>query len=123
MTATIGRGIFQRPEHENGTSTADRNLLGSDCNRGDLSPDRRIDTVSDGPTDDGTACLGRCTWSASRFLRDRRLWTTGGMKVPRLQILTAAQILDNRRPQVPFGFSEGFKIAEREKSGGQGELL
>jgi site-specific DNA-methyltransferase (adenine-specific) len=47
----------------------------------------------------------------------------GGMKVPRLQILTAAQILDSRRPQVPFGFSEGFKIAEREKSGGQGELL
>jgi len=50
-------------------------------------------------------------------------YETGGMKVPRLQILTAAQILDNRRPQVPFGFSEGFKIAEREKSGGQGELL
>jgi site-specific DNA-methyltransferase (adenine-specific) len=41
----------------------------------------------------------------------------GGMKVPRLQILTAAQILDNRRPQVPFGFTEGFKKAEREKQG------
>jgi site-specific DNA-methyltransferase (adenine-specific) len=51
------------------------------------------------------------------------LYETGGMKVPRLQILTAAQILDNRRPQVPFGFTEGFKKAEREKSGGQGELL
>jgi hypothetical protein len=32
--------------------------------------------------------------------RDMR--PAGGMKVPRLQILTAAQILDNRRPQVPF---------------------
>src|SRR5829696_7296757 len=27
----------------------------------------------------------------------------GGMKVPRIQILTAAQILDGRRPQVPLG--------------------
>jgi site-specific DNA-methyltransferase (adenine-specific) len=45
------------------------------------------------------------------------LYETGGMKVPRLQVLTAAQVLDNRRPQVPFGFTEGFKKAAREKSG------
>jgi hypothetical protein len=122
---------FSGPQHEYRTSKAGRDSWGSDCNRGDLSPDRRLDTVSDRPTDDGTACLGRCTWSASRFLRDRRLCPdetdshfVGSMKVPRLQILTAAQILDNRRPQVPFGFTEGFKKAEREKSGsGQGELL
>jgi site-specific DNA-methyltransferase (adenine-specific) len=50
-------------------------------------------------------------------------YETGGKKFPRLQILTAAEILDNRRPQVPFGFTEGFKKAEREKSGGQGELI
>lgn len=50
-------------------------------------------------------------------------YETGGKKFPRLQILTAAQILDNRRPQVPFGFTEGFKKAEREKSGGQERLL
>jgi len=43
------------------------------------------------------------------------LYETGGMKVPRLQILTAAQILDNRSPQVPFGFTEGFKKAAREE--------
>ena len=42
------------------------------------------------------------------------LYETGGMKVPRLQILTAAQILDNRRPQVPFGFTEGFRRAGHE---------
>jgi site-specific DNA-methyltransferase (adenine-specific) len=48
----------------------------------------------------------------------------GGMKVPRLQILTAAQILDNRRPQVPFGFTEGFKKAGREEDDSrQGKLL
>ena len=28
--------------------------------------------------------------------------------------MTAAQILDNRRPQVPFGFTEGFKKAGRD---------
>jgi hypothetical protein len=31
-------------------------------------------------------------------------------------ILTAAQILDNRPPQVPFGFTEGFKKAGREEA-------
>lgn len=51
------------------------------------------------------------------------LYETGGMKVPRLQVLTAAQILDNRRPQVPFGHTEGFKKAEREKDDRQGSLL
>ncbi len=51
------------------------------------------------------------------------LYETGGMKVPRLQILTAAEIIDNRRPQVPFGFTEGFKKAGRESEGGQDRLL
>jgi DNA modification methylase len=50
-------------------------------------------------------------------------YETGGMKVPRLQILTAAQVLDNRRPQVPFGFTEGYKRAERESEDRQGSLL
>ncbi len=50
-------------------------------------------------------------------------YETGGMKVPRVQILTAAQVLDNRRPQVPFGFTEGYKRAERESEDRQGSLL
>ena len=48
---------------------------------------------------------------------------TGGMKVPRLQILTAAQILDGKRPQVPFGFTEGFKKAGRENEDRQQQLF
>jgi site-specific DNA-methyltransferase (adenine-specific) len=44
------------------------------------------------------------------------------MKVNKLQILTAAQILDNRRPQVPFGFTEGFKKTGREEAS-QDQLL
>ena len=50
-------------------------------------------------------------------------YETGGMKVPRVQILTAAQVLDNRRPQVPFGFTESYKKAERESEDRQGSLL
>ena len=46
-------------------------------------------------------------------------YETGGMKFPRIQILTAAQVLDNRRPQVPFGFTEGFKRAAKEASPNQ----
>jgi site-specific DNA-methyltransferase (adenine-specific) len=49
-------------------------------------------------------------------------YETGGMKLPRVQILTAEQILDKRRPQVPFGFTEGYKKAAREQTGGQGAL-
>jgi site-specific DNA-methyltransferase (adenine-specific) len=51
------------------------------------------------------------------------LYETGGMKVPRLQILTAAQILDGKKPQVPFGFSEGFKRAARERESNQSSLF
>jgi site-specific DNA-methyltransferase (adenine-specific) len=35
--------------------------------------------------------------------------------LPRLQILTAVQILEGKRPQVPFGFTESFKGARREE--------
>jgi site-specific DNA-methyltransferase (adenine-specific) len=50
-------------------------------------------------------------------------YETGGMKVPRIQILTAAEILEGKRPQVPFGFTEGFKKAARESGKEQGSLL
>jgi site-specific DNA-methyltransferase (adenine-specific) len=51
------------------------------------------------------------------------LYETGGMKVPRIQILTAAQVIDNRRPQVPFGFTESLKKAKPETEDRQGQLL
>ena len=50
-------------------------------------------------------------------------YETGGMKFPRLQVLTAEQILEGKRPQVPFGFSESFKKAARESTEKQGKLL
>ena len=59
--------------------------------------------------------LNEPTREMEREAASAGLYETGGMKVPRLQIVTAAQILDNRRPQVPFGFTEGFKKAGREE--------
>jgi site-specific DNA-methyltransferase (adenine-specific) len=50
-------------------------------------------------------------------------YETGGQKIPRLQILTAAAILEGKRPQVPFGHSEGFKKAAIEKGPKQDRLL
>lgn len=50
-------------------------------------------------------------------------YETGGKKFPRLQILTAAEVIDNRRPQVPFGFTESLKKASRESDDKQGSLL
>jgi len=52
------------------------------------------------------------------------IYETGGQKISRVQILTAAEILEGRRPQVPFGFSEGFAKATREEDDdAQGSLL
>jgi len=42
------------------------------------------------------------------------IYETGGQRIPRLQILTAAEILAGKRPVVPFGHTEGFKQAARE---------
>ena len=51
------------------------------------------------------------------------LYETGGLKMPRVQILTAAQVIDNRRPQVPFGFTESLRKAGRESDDRQGTLI
>lgn len=36
--------------------------------------------------------------------------------------LTAEEVLEGKRPQVPFGFTEGFKKAARENVGNQPKL-
>jgi site-specific DNA-methyltransferase (adenine-specific) len=51
------------------------------------------------------------------------LYDSGGGKVPRPQILTAAQVIEGKRPQVPFGHTESLKKASRESEDQQGRLL
>ncbi|MDP1750721.1 MAG: DNA methyltransferase, partial [Reyranella sp.] len=51
------------------------------------------------------------------------MYETGGQKMPRLQILTAADILEGKRPQAPFGHTEGFKKAAKEDATKQDRLL
>ncbi len=67
--------------------------------------------------------LNNPTREMEREAASAGMYETGGMKVPRLQILTAALILNGRRPQVPFGFTEGFKKAGQESQDSQGTLL
>ncbi|MBV9993882.1 MAG: modification methylase EcaI [Caulobacteraceae bacterium] len=50
-------------------------------------------------------------------------YETGGRKFPRLQILTAADVLAGKRPQVPFGHVEGYKAAQREAADSQADLF
>ena len=50
-------------------------------------------------------------------------YETGGRKFPKMQLFTIAQLLDGRKPEVPFGFVEGFRKAGREKASGQSELF
>jgi site-specific DNA-methyltransferase (adenine-specific) len=52
-----------------------------------------------------------------------RLYDSGGGKVPRLQILTAAEVIEGKRPKVPFGHTESLKKASRETENRQGRLL
>jgi DNA modification methylase len=67
--------------------------------------------------------LNNPTREMEREAASAGLYETGGMKVPRLQILTAAQILQDKRPQLPFGYSEGFKKAAREQADDQHKLF
>jgi site-specific DNA-methyltransferase (adenine-specific) len=50
-------------------------------------------------------------------------YETGGRKFPKVQIFTIEELLDGRSPQVPFGFTEGFRKATREKEDRQPKLL
>ena len=47
----------------------------------------------------------------------------GGRKFLKLQILTAAQVIDGEHPKVPFGHTESLKKASRESEDQQGRLL
>ncbi len=67
--------------------------------------------------------LNEPTREMEREAASAGFYETGGMKFPRIQVLTAAEILDGRRPQVPFGFTDGFKKAAREKQNAQTTLF
>ncbi len=51
------------------------------------------------------------------------IYETGGQKIPRIQILTAAEVISEQRPRTPFGHTESLKKASRETGGEQGELI
>lgn len=51
------------------------------------------------------------------------IYETGGMKFPKLQIITADEVIGGKRPTVPFGHTESLKKAKTEKKEKQGTLL
>ena len=67
--------------------------------------------------------LNEPTREMEREAASAGFYETGGLKVPRIQIMTAAQVLDGRRPQVPFGFTEGYRTPEREATAKQPGLF
>jgi len=50
-------------------------------------------------------------------------YETGGKRFGKIQILTIEDLFDGKRPEVPFGFTEGFRAAPRERQNDQGQLL
>ncbi len=51
------------------------------------------------------------------------VYESDGRKLLKLQILTAAQVTDGKRPQVPFGHTQSLKKASRERDDQQACLL
>jgi site-specific DNA-methyltransferase (adenine-specific) len=51
------------------------------------------------------------------------LFESGGQKIPKVQILTAAQVIAGQRPRLPFGHVESLKRASREREDRQGDLF
>jgi site-specific DNA-methyltransferase (adenine-specific) len=51
------------------------------------------------------------------------LFESGGQKIPKLQILTASDVIAGQRPRMPFGHVESLKKATREREDRQGRLL
>ena len=50
-------------------------------------------------------------------------YETGGGKFLKLQILTAAQVIDSKRSHLPFGHTESLRKASRERGDQQARLL
>lgn len=68
--------------------------------------------------------LNEPTREMEREAASAGFYETGGMKFPKVQILTAAQVISGAQPKVPFSFTEGFKRAAREEAAGrQGALF
>jgi DNA modification methylase len=51
------------------------------------------------------------------------LYETAHGKFSKLQIITVAELFAGKRPQIPFGYSEGFKKAAKENPTTQGKLI
>lgn len=68
-------------------------------------------------------CLSEPTREMVREAAASGFYETGGKKFPKVQMLTAEELFAEKRPQVPFGFTEGFKVAKKEKQTKQGSLF
>jgi len=67
--------------------------------------------------------LAEHTREMTREAASAGFYETGGRKFPKIQLFTIAQLLDGRKPEVPFGHVEGFRKAGREKMDGEQETL
>ncbi len=61
--------------------------------------------------------LAEHTREMTREAASAGFYETGGRKFPKIQLFTIAQLLDGRKPEVPFGHVEGFRKAPREREG------
>ena len=67
--------------------------------------------------------LKEATREMEREAASTGFYESGGQKIPRVQILTAGQVIEGQRPRVPFGHTESLKKASREKQDRQAELF
>src|SRR5574337_522740 len=67
--------------------------------------------------------LNQATREMEKEAASAGFYESGGKKFLRLQILTAAEVIEGKRPIVPFGHVERLKRAARESGERQGQLL
>jgi len=67
--------------------------------------------------------LAEHTREMTREAASAGFYETGGRKFPKIQLFTIEQLLDGRKPEVPFGHVEGFRKAARERPREQRKLL
>ncbi len=67
--------------------------------------------------------LARTTREMEKEEVSANFYETGGRKFKKIQMLTIEEIFSGKKPDVPFGFTEGFRASPREKKDQQKRLL
>ena len=115
-------GYLHFRDHENKPQMAIISVKGGGIKSGDIR-DLKGTVEREGAALGVFLTLKEPTREMEKEAASAGLYSVGNQKIPRIQILTAAQVIEGKRPQVPFGHTESLKKATREKESKQPTLF